>query len=124
VRESKIEKHLRREIEKLGGWMEKHVCPGRRGVPDNIVMWPEADIADIPGVGRCTYGQYVEFIETKAPDGIYKVLQQRDHARRRAMGFTVHVIWTMDQAEEYLKSRGERYVAKYPHKIVSIGAPE
>lgn len=108
VRESKIEKHLRAEIAKLGGWMEKHVCPGRRGVPDNIVMWPEVLIQHLPAVGRATYAQYVEFIETKAPDGVYAVLQGRDHTRRRAMGFHVSIIWNMEQAEEYLKLRGKR----------------
>jgi hypothetical protein len=98
VRESKIEGYLRAEIAKLGGWMEKHVSPGTRGPPDNIVMWPSTpfQIEDI------------EFIETKAPGGELSVLQQRDHERRRAMGFQVHVIWTMELAEAYLKSRGKR----------------
>ena len=31
-----------------------------------------------------------------------------DHARRRAFGFQVHVLWTMEQAEVYLKLRGKR----------------
>lgn len=98
MRESKIEGYLRCEIEKLGGWMEKHVSPGRRGVPDNLVMWP---------VGPWQ-AAWVEFIETKAPGGVYEVLQQRDHERRRAMGFQVHVIWNEEQAEKYLKSRGKK----------------
>jgi hypothetical protein len=107
MRESKIEGYLRAEIAKLGGWMEKHVSPGTRGPPDNIVMWGALHKnAYVIGFGVAL--PLVEFIETKAPGGELSVLQQRDHERRRAMGFQVHVIWTMEQAEAYLKSRGKR----------------
>lgn len=98
--ESKIEGYLRKEVAKLGGWMEKHVSPGTRGAPDNIVMWswkPEECVAE-----------QVEFIETKAPRGKLSVLQRLDHRRRDAMGFGVYVIWNMEQAEAYLRSRGKR----------------
>lgn len=97
MRESKIEGYLRREIAKLDGWMEKHTSPGTKGPPDNLVMW-----------NIWPYPNYIEFIETKAPGGKPTVLQQRDHARRRAMGFQVHVIASMQAAEEYLKSRGKK----------------
>lgn len=97
--ESKIEKYLRREIAKLGGWCEKHTSPGTRGAPDNIVMWQNWPVAN---------ARVVEFIETKAPGGKPTVLQAKDHARRRAMGFTVHVIATTEAAEQYLQSRGKK----------------
>ncbi len=107
MRESKIEGYLRTEIAKLGGWCEKHVSPGTRGAPDNLVMWPADPHCYAAGdlVGEPTT---VEFIETKAPKKGPNALQQRDHARRRAMGFVVHVISTMEQAEAYLQSRGKR----------------
>jgi hypothetical protein len=98
MRESKIEGYLRTEIAKLGGWMQKMTSPGTKGPPDNIVMWPD----------RPHPWHDVEFIETKAPKGKLEMLQQRDHTRRRAMGFVVHVIWTMEQAEQYLRSRGKK----------------
>lgn len=116
--ESKIEKYLRAEIAKLGGWCEKHTSPGTRGVPDNIVMWHSGDedwpvgfiyaCASIGSSHFTSQRPVVEFIETKAPDGKLTVLQAKDHERRRAMGFTVHVIATMEAAEAYLRSRGKK----------------
>lgn len=105
--ESKIEKYLRAEVAKLGGWCEKHTSPGTKGPPDNLVTWPEgSDQATYMSGG--SYCPMVEFIETKAPKKGPTVLQRRDHERRRAMGFQVHVISSMDQAETYLLSRGKR----------------
>ncbi len=103
MRESKIEGYLRAEIALLGGWMEKHTSPGTKGPPDNLVMWPAYSCEY-----QCAEHVNAEFIETKAPNGRLSVLQKRDHERRRKMGFQVHVIWTMEQAEEYLRSRGKR----------------
>jgi hypothetical protein len=108
MRESKIESYLRTEIAKLGGWMEKHTSPGTKGPPDNIVMWPDKHLEPPEAPISAWRMSYVEFIETKAPDGKLEVLQRRDHKRRRAMGFLVHVIWTLDGAEAYLASRGKR----------------
>jgi hypothetical protein len=107
MRESKIEGYLRAEVAKLGGWMEKHTSPGTKGPPDNLVMW-RADPHCYAAGELAGEPATVEFIETKAPDGKPTVLQARDHKRRREMGFQVHVISTMEQAEEYLKSRGKR----------------
>jgi hypothetical protein len=110
VRESKIEGYLRREIETLGGWMEKHTSPGTRGPPDNLVIWAAGHKWYETDTYVCMqYGTpLVEFIETKAPKKGPTVLQQKDHERRRAMGFQVHVIGSMEAAEQYLKSRGKR----------------
>jgi hypothetical protein len=111
VRESKIEGYLRAEIAKLGGTSEKFVSPGKRAVPDQLVSWGGYSLNGIFTHERDENGGYrpvVEFIETKAPGGELSVLQQRDHERRRAMGFQVHVIHTMALAEEYLRSRGKK----------------
>lgn len=114
LRESKIEKYLRAEIAKLGGWMEKHTSPGTRGVPDNIVLWPANhwngfhQQSNFGTIHTSRSQPFTEFIETKAPGGKPTVLQARDHERRRAMGFTVHVIATEEAAEEYLRSRGKK----------------
>lgn len=112
--ESKIEGYLRREIAKLGGACEKFVSPGVRGRPDNIVMWPANHWngfhpqSNFGTIHTSRSQPFTEFIETKAPGGKPTVLQAKDHARRRAMGFTVHVIATMEAAEEYLRSRGKK----------------
>ncbi len=108
MRESKIEKYLRTEVAKLGGWMEKHTSPGTRGCPDNIVYW-SADSYNGEGNRYCCgIVPMVEFIETKAPAGKLEVLQKRDHARRAKMGFEVWVIWDMTGAEYYLRQRGKK----------------
>lgn len=114
MRESTIEKYLRVEVAKLGGWMEKHTSPGTKGPPDNLVMWPANHWngfhpqSNFGTIHASRSQPFTEFIETKAPKKGPTVLQRRDHERRRAMGFQVHVISTMDQAETYLQSRGKK----------------
>ncbi len=103
MREAKIESYLVEQIHLLGGTAEKFVSVGKRGAPDRLVCWGRAP-GDYTGFPPPVW---VEFIETKAPGGKLSVPQIRDHAKRRAMGFLVHVIWTMEQAEEYLRSRGK-----------------
>ncbi len=98
MRESKIETALRKGVEALGGTCEKFVSPGRVGVPDRLICWPAKKYGD----------PVVEFVETKAPDGDIESWQERDHVRRREMGFQVWVIWNMEQVETYLRSRGKR----------------
>lgn len=93
MRESKIEKTLREGVEALGGTSEKFSPRGQIGRPDQLVSWPDA---------------FAEFVETKAPDGKLESWQARDHKRRRVMGFHVHVIWTMEGVEAYLRTRGKK----------------
>ncbi|MBG6243514.1 MAG: VRR-NUC domain-containing protein [Candidatus Symbiopectobacterium sp. Dall1.0] len=77
IRESTIEKHLIAEVKKAGGIAYKFVSPGRRGVPDRLVVLP---------------GGRVLFVECKAPGQKARPAQQREHARLRALGFTVVVV--------------------------------
>lgn len=64
MRESMVERHLRERIEKAGGKCWKWVSPGRRGVPDRIVIMPNGVIA---------------FVETKAPGKTEEKLQKVVH---------------------------------------------
>ena len=75
-RESLIEKHLIAEVKKAGGIAFKFVSPGRRSVPDRIVLLP---------------GGRLVFVECKAP-GKPRTDQLREHERLRALGFTVVVL--------------------------------
>lgn len=86
VRESLIEQTLVRRVEALGGLCEKFASPGRRGVPDRIISMP---------------GGVVVFVEVKAPGKKPTRLQLHDHARRRALGFRVEVIDSMDAAKNF-----------------------
>lgn len=52
MRESTIEARLRKKVKEAGGVCWKWVSPGRRGVPDRIVIFPHGAVA---------------FVELKAP---------------------------------------------------------
>ncbi|ECG8599328.1 VRR-NUC domain-containing protein [Salmonella enterica subsp. salamae] len=76
-RENLIEKHLVAEVKKAGGIAYKFVSPGRRSVPDRIVLLP---------------GGRLVFVECKAPGKAPRANQVREHERLRALGFTVVVL--------------------------------
>ena len=76
-RESIIEKHLVAEVKKAGGRAYKFLSPGRRSVPDRIVLLP---------------GGRLVFVECKAPGEQPRADQLREHKRLRALGFTVVVL--------------------------------
>lgn len=79
IRESSVEKFLVKCVEAVVGTdetgcdgykgiCEKHVSPGRRGVPDRLITWPWASM---------------DLVETKSPDSPeLRVTQERDHAKR------------------------------------------
>ncbi|MEQ1975016.1 VRR-NUC domain-containing protein [Xenorhabdus sp. SGI240] len=77
IREDVIERHLVIEVKKAGGIAYKFVSPGRRGVPDRIVVLPN---------GR------VIFVECKAPGEKPRPDQLREHERLRALGQEVVVL--------------------------------
>jgi len=90
VREKTVENYLREQVEKRKDrcMMEKHVSPGRNGVPDDLITW---------GHPLCM----MELIETKAPLGKRKVHQTRDHERRAKYGVKVHTLYTRADVDEY-----------------------
>ena len=75
--ERAIEKLLVARVQALGGIAEKFTSPGRRSVPDRLVILPP---------GR------VIFVELKSPGKKPTPAQLRDHERRRALGCDVRVI--------------------------------
>jgi hypothetical protein len=86
VLEKEIEQALVKRVKELGGLCEKFTSPGRRAVPDRIVMLP---------------GGRIVFVECKAPGKKPTELQSRDHERRRALGFEVVVIDDLDRARNF-----------------------
>ena len=84
--EKQIEAALVRRVKELGGLCEKFVSPGRRSVPDRIVTLP---------------GGRIVFIELKAPSKNPTELQERDHARRRALGCDVRIINNIEDARAF-----------------------
>ncbi|AVE48201.1 PDDEXK family nuclease [Serratia marcescens] len=77
TRESTIERHLVAQVKAAGGTAYKFTSPGRRSVPDRLVL--------LPG-GRAV------FVECKAPGEQPRPDQVREHNRLRALGFDVVVL--------------------------------
>jgi len=86
MRESKIEKSDANSIRARGGESYKFVSPGRRSVPDRLVLLP------IPPKHIEIVNKYVMFIEYKATGKKPKPHQVREHKRLRDIGFNVRVI--------------------------------
>jgi hypothetical protein len=86
LRENKIEKHFCDCIKQDGGIAYKFVSPGVNGVPDRIVLKP------IPLKLQKLIAKYIYFVELKAPRKKPNVRQKEEHAKLRALGFTVKVI--------------------------------
>lgn len=83
VREDVIERNLVNEVKKAGGIAYKFVSPGRRAVPDRLVLLP---------------GGKVIFVECKAPGEKPRPDQLREHARLFALGHQVVVLDSKDLA--------------------------
>ena len=84
--EETVESRLVNGVEAKGGECLKFVSPGRKGVPDRIVL----------------LNGHVIFVETKAPDGKLKSWQARCHDMLRANGQRIEVLWALQQVDYFL----------------------
>lgn len=84
--ERDVERALVKRVKALGGMAEKFTSPARRSVPDRLVTMPDGQII---------------FVELKAPGKKPTEAQERDHAKRRAMGCDVRVIDNKDDADAF-----------------------
>ena len=82
-----IEKYLKKQVEYLGGITFKFVSPGRRGVPDRILI--------VPGVG-------VLFVELKAKAGRLSIHQRRCFSDISDAGGDVIVLNSKSEVDEFL----------------------
>lgn len=99
MRESKIEAHLRKRIEAIGGLCYKFVSPGRRNVPDRIVLLPPEDIL---GYEDQLFPRIV-FMELKAPGKKPTPGQLREHARLRELGFQIEVLDSIEAVDNFVE---------------------
>lgn len=90
MRESAVEEYLKEQCERNGALCEKHVAPGRRGVPDRLVTLP--------------WGM-MDLVETKIPGGKPRSDQERDHRERAKRGIPVYLIDTKHKADTYVRWR-------------------
>lgn len=91
--ESTLERKLKSEISRLGGWAVKFVSPGLAGVPDRLIL--------LPG-GTCI------FIELKAPGKKLRPLQVKRQKQLEEFGFRVEVVDSIERIQEVCKMVQER----------------
>lgn len=88
MRESEIERYLTKRVRETGGISYKWTSPNRRGVPDRILIYPEA--------------RYY-LCELKATDKMPTQAQIREHRRLQAMGCIVLVIASKEDVDNFIK---------------------
>lgn len=88
MRESKIESHFKSEVEKQGAWVVKFTPQGLRGMPDRIVLMPNAK----------TY-----FVELKAPGKTMRALQEKRKKQLEELGFKVWCIDSYEGVSSFIK---------------------
>lgn len=87
--EARVEGYLVNRAKALGGLCLKLSSQVVNGLPDRILI--------LPGVPTC-------FVETKAPDGRLRKLQQVRHDQMRQAGATVYVASTRQAVDELLRT--------------------
>jgi len=90
VREKVIEAYLRDRVKDAGGKAYKFVSPGNRGVPDRLVLFPNAKIT---------------FVELKAPGEKPTPLQVAQAKKLRALGFEVLTLDSKQGVDDFMASR-------------------
>lgn len=86
MKESKVENALKKRIKKQGGIPYKFTSPGKRGVPDELILMP------IPEEYRAIVNKYVYFVECKAPGKKPRAEQLKVHKEIRKLGYRVEVV--------------------------------
>lgn len=86
MQESRIEKRLKKEIEKIGGKALKFISPGMSGIPDRLVLFKGIAI----------------FVELKAPGEKLRALQEYRAKELKALGFRVEMIDTVEKVGRFV----------------------
>lgn len=86
MRESRVESNYVKEVKDAGGKAYKFTSPGRRNVPDRLVLFK------IPPALRKAIAKYFWFAEIKAPGKKPRPGQEREIKRLRDMGYRVDVV--------------------------------
>lgn len=97
MRESKVERHLHKQVTAAGGTTRKFT--GRIHNPDRIVIWPERRVVRGKSVA---FDADIHFVETKAPGKTPRPGQVREHNRLRKFGCQVFVLDTIEKVDAYV----------------------
>lgn len=87
MRESAIEKHLKKKVKERGGLCWKFVSPGLVGVPDRVVALP---------------GGAVLWVELKAPGKELRPTQERRRDELVALGHQHFVLDSISGADKFV----------------------
>ena len=96
--ERDVEKHLRQEVQRLGGLIRKYTSPGTQGVPDRIVF----------------HQGEVYFVELKRDGGIVSAQQRHEMFRMARQGADTYICTGVDGVNIFIK---EYIVKKFKHEI-------
>ena len=88
VREVDIERRLTRSVKAWGGLALKFISPGFAGVPDRLVLLPNAKIA---------------FVELKAPGKQLRALQRKRKRQLESLGFRVYTIVSYKDIDMFIQ---------------------
>lgn len=88
MKESKLERQLKREVESLGGKALKFTSPGLSGVPDRLVL--------LPG-GRAV------FVEMKSTGENLRPLQEKRKRELENLGFKVYKLDSSETIERFIQ---------------------
>ena len=93
MRENAVERTLRNEIKRQGGWCLKFVSPGTAGVPDRICLLP---------------GRVIAFVELKAPGKAVREgsLQEFWGKELKRLGFQWAQVSTTEEARRLAADLG------------------
>ena len=86
--ESKIEKRLKKEVEKNGGLALKFTSHGMAGVPDRLVLLPK---------GR------IYFVELKGTGKTLRPLQLKRKEQLESLGFKVYLIDSYKKIDRFIQ---------------------
>ena len=100
MRETVVEKHLRKKATAACALVRKMVWPGHRGAPDRLVIWPYD-----PGCASRWFQHRVDFVELKRPGGTLEDHQVREHDKLRSMGCAVYTLDSIEAVDRYIAER-------------------
>lgn len=100
MRESKIEKYYKSQVEKLGGKSYKFTSPQNRGVSDQITCWPDGT---------------THFVELKSPNGRPSALQEVFRFEVTQLKQEHWYLFSKEQVDDYITTMKGRL--KYGYKL-------
>lgn len=92
-KEKKIEAYFKEQVALRGGMTRKFTSPGRRGVPDQIMFFPQPLVPQ----------GFVGFVELKTPAGSLSALQRREFQRIHAMNAPLVALRSKEAVDKFME---------------------